>query len=397
MFGTLTKALYGTVAAALAAVVALAFIGGNRSGVALLVFGSVAAFALGTVLVLGGIREAVVLDADSIAEIPATGRGVTAASAWPMLAAAAGLSVVLGFVYGLAFSMIGLVLILLAFCGWLAMNLREDAAWTGEISARARDRFTAPFAIPLTAAVVVVLVGIAVSRVLLATSKNGSLIAAGVFSVLFLAGATIAAMTGRASRRLPVALLVVAFIGLGIAGVVGWSQGERKLVDEGALGKPPVIKVRASVEGNIFDTNRIVVPKVDSFTPRPSDEVLAAGHNGAPFSLKIANPNPKSHHNISFYTANPDVGGVAVFQGGWVAPGKTDTYQINATRFVGSNAGYLDANPDDTPRTYFWRCDLHPNMQGFVEVPSVNDVAETHGAKPHGDKSSDKDKSEGGH
>lgn len=397
MFGTLTKALYGTVVAAFAAVVALAFIGGNRSGVTLLVFGAVAAFALGTVLVLGGVREAVVLDADSIAEIPATGRGATAASAWPLLAALAGLSGVLGFVFGLAFAVLGLVLVLLAFCGWIAMSLREDAAWTGEISARARDRFTAPFAIPVTAAVAVLLVGIAVSRVLLATTKNGSLIAAGVFSVLFLAGATIAAMTGRASRRLPVGLLVVAFIGLGVVGVVGALKGERDILNEGAIGKTPVIKIRAAVEGNIFDTNRIVVPRVDSFTPRPSERVLAAGHNGAPFTLKIANPSTSSHHNVSFYTANPDVGGVAVFQGGWVAPGKTDTYNINPTRFLGANSGYLDANPDDTPRTYFWRCDIHPNMQGFVEVPSVNDVVEVHASDDHGHKSSGKKSSEDGH
>jgi len=376
MFGTLSKALYAASFAALCAIVALGFIGGNRSGVVLLVFAGSATFFLGTVLVIAGVREAVVLDTQAISEIPADGRGVSESSLWPAIVAFALVGLGLSFVYGWGFSVAGVTLALLAIAGWTAMSLRENFAWTDVVSDRVRDRFTAPFAMPVMAAVAIAFVGIAVSRVLLAAPKTGSLVAAGLLAVVFLAGATFAVVAKRGPRLLPGLLLAVALVGVGAAGIAGLARGEREIPNEGALGKTPVIRINAAAEGNIYDTNRIVVPKVDPFTPRPSDAILAAGHNGAPFTLKISNANPLSHHNVSFYSSNPDAGGIAIFQGGWVAPGRTEKYEINSTRFVGNNAGFLDANPDDTERTYFWRCDIHPNMQGFVAVPSVNDVKE---------------------
>jgi hypothetical protein len=170
-----------------------------------------------------------------------------APSAAPIFGALAGGVAVLGLALGmLAYAGAALLALYAAFL-WLSGAHRSSSRHVNAVSDRVSERLTMPVGIPVLAAGLIAVIAISISRILLASTKNGAVAVAGVVAIVFLVGGSLAAARPRSSRqqfRTVAVLALLAVVALGVAGVVrgetpikhhGESSGEGK-AGEGKAG-----------------------------------------------------------------------------------------------------------------------------------------------------------------
>jgi hypothetical protein len=104
------------------------------------------------------------------------------------------------------------------------------------VSARVSERLTLPVAIPVVGAIVVALLALSVSRILLASTKNGAVAVAGVVATLFLIGGSLAAARPRSSKQQFWAVTVVGLLAVAGLGVAGLVRGETPIKHHGEKG-----------------------------------------------------------------------------------------------------------------------------------------------------------------
>lgn len=194
-----------------------------------------------------------------------------------------------------------------------------------------------PVVVPLVALVALGLVAIGFSRLLLGASREAAIVIAIVAAVSVLGAATFIAVRPRLDRTawLELAAIIVApvLIAAGIASVADRPPAAAPVAEEAHAAAPAPVEVGA--DGLAFDT--------DEITLTAEAEVSIAFDN-----------QDLAPHNIAIYP-DEEAGRAqegAIFDGPDIQPGGSTVYEFTAPA-----AG-----------TYYFQCDLHPDMNGTVTV-----------------------------
>ncbi len=314
------------VAATLAAGYAVA--GGDRTGIVVLAFLTLAALVAGVVTFGTAVPDVAPLVGDDAP--PPDRRSVSVAeaargSAWPAGAAVAVSVMAAGAAVGIPVVLAGLLLALIVAGGWFATVWREHPSWTRPVRERVASRLLVPVGLPVATALLTVVIAVSLSRVLLAIPKSASVVVALIVAVAILLACAWVASRPRLGSSVVVALSVLAaasVVGAGIAGVVA---GERSFEHHEAEEKPLTVSARQIQ----FNKDILTVPA--------HEEVM----------LEFINYDEGIYHNVAVYAGEgPDA--KPIFNGeGFPGEGER-TYTI-------------DTPP---PGTYTFVCDFHPNMEG---------------------------------
>jgi hypothetical protein len=173
--------------------------------------------------------EAQVVHTDSV---PLT-RAPSGANFLPLVAAFAVGVVLLGLITNKFVVIVGIVLLLLVIGTWTLRTWAERATGDDEVNRELYHRFIEPFRIPVLSIVTIGFVAIALSRVLLAVSKTGTVVVFTVVGTLFLFGAILlAARPAVTKNAITIILFVGALLVIG-AGTVAAVVGERDIEHHG--------------------------------------------------------------------------------------------------------------------------------------------------------------------
>ena len=294
--------------------------------------GTLLFFTLGAVCVLLALAEAGSGASDRAprfdpdtppATVPVGSSAATRPSPWPIAAAlAVGIGAV-GLAVGAVVIYVGLALLALTAIGWLGQAWREHPSWTRSEDVRLVDRVVAPFAVPLGALVLVLIIVISVSRVLLAVNEKASVAVAGVCAVGVLMGFAFIASRPRTGSRILAVLAGITLVAVAGAGVAGATKGERDF--EKSEPAEPTFKVVA--KSTQFNVPQLQVP------------------GGKKFAVQFTNKDSGIYHDVAVYTEE----GKPVVAGQPIAGVKKTKYEWNIP-----------------PGKYTFRCDFHANMTGTL-------------------------------
>lgn len=195
-----------------------------------------------------------------------------------------------------------------------------------------RDRLVLPILLPIGILAVVALVLWGFSRVLLGAHGNPATAVAVVVAASILVIGAIAAsrpqVRGSTIGAMVAATAGVAMLAGGIAlAIVG---GEEEGGENGGPGGTVVDLVAANIA---FDPTSLSVPAAE------------------PFTIAFDNRDGGVQHNVAIF-GNEDRSGTALFEGELVTGAATADYRVDP----------LDAG------TYFFVCEVHPNMTGQIEA-----------------------------
>jgi hypothetical protein len=165
-------------------------------------------------------------------------------SYWPLLAAVSAGLVVVGLAFSQLFFYLGLVGLLVAGFEWTVRSWSEQATGDPELNAEYRSRLIGPLETAVGAVLVIAVVGLAVSRILLALGG-----VAAVFVIIGLAAlvfglANLLARRPESLRSVLLGVLVVGGLVLIVAGIVAEVVGPSD--EEGRAGTVPVSVVEPS-------------------------------------------------------------------------------------------------------------------------------------------------------
>lgn len=303
------------------------------------VLGSILFLLLGVVAAYLSLAVASTRRLDAPEPVAALDRGPTASyptvvlspggGGWPMAAGLAATLMVAGFVLGPVASFAGLAVAAVTAVGWLArVSSERTGRWANLL----------PLGLPVLGLFAIASLMFFMSRILLAVSEQGSTAVALVVAVLIMAVGTVFAVRPNISgRTMAVALAVGGVLMLG-GGIVAAAIGERTIElhgaeaegEHGAVAEHPEPEVEAR---NISFSRTDLVLKAET-------EV----------KLRFTNGDAGVPHNLAIYRAE-DYKEV-VFAGAVFTGEGVRTYDFKAPA-----AG-----------TYYFRCDVHPNMKGTVTV-----------------------------
>jgi len=239
---------------------------------------------------------------------------------WSAMAAAAAGLVLCGFVVGPVLTIAGLVVGAAAVVGWMTS---VSADHTG------RHLDLTPVAIPVVGLFAIFSLMFSMSRVLLAVPEQASTVVAITIAVVILASASLVTLKPDLSRQSLVAILATAGVLLAGGGIAAAAVGQRKVEKpEGVAG--PAVKVAAQ---GIQFLNKELTVKAD-----------------VPADIIFNNRDKNIVHNVA--VASDADFTRRVFTGDVIPGVKSIDYKFRAPA-----AG-----------TYFFRCDIHPNMQGKLTV-----------------------------
>lgn len=313
------------------AAIGYAVAGDDRSGVVL--FAAVLVVSLFAAFAVMGSAGADPVDADDADEADAAAATVTHGpadvgrpSAGPFLAALAIGLVAVGLAEGPAYVVGGGLLGLVIAALWTAQVWREHPSFTPRLGERLGERLLVPSLLPLVALVTTAVIAISVSRILLAVSKDGSIVIAGVAALVILLACAFVAYRPRVGPGALLGLIVVAALVAGGAGVYGAAAGEREFHPhhEGEH------EIEVVAKDTAFEQKKLEVPA--------GEEVHVAFHNEDPIL-----------HNFAVYTPGADntTVGDPVFAGR-PAIEREVILQMEIAK----------------PGNYVFVCDFHPNMRG---------------------------------
>ena len=249
--------------------------------------------------------------------------------AWPL---AAGVAITLG--------VAGFVLGPLASFAAMAVGAITAVGWLGRVSAERTGRYPnmLPLGLPVLGLFAIASLMFFMSRILLAVSEQGSTWIALVVAVLIMAGGTVFALRPDISGRTMAVVLAIGGVLMLGGGLVAAAIGERTIEhtvehdSEGSTEHGAAPPAEISAKDIAFDK-----PELH----------LAAGSD---VKLTLVNDDVGVTHNLAIYRTEDFKDPVFA---GEVFPGQgTRTYEFKAPG----------------PGTYYFRCDVHPNMKGKVTV-----------------------------
>jgi len=309
--------------AVLAAFLCLLYLvfGNERTGFILLAGLSIASIAAGVFGVLA-YRDELFAELDEVNEGPVVVRSVrfsplAAPTSAPVLGAAAIALLAVGTLYGLSLTILGVVL-------GLITVVAASAALTGEHRGRVVNLL--PWSIPLVAFAVIGSFMFLMSRMLLAVNHDISVIVAIGVAILILFGGFLVANRPAMPARTLVRVGAVLAILFASGGVAAYAVGQRP--EERKAGPPPTTVIAKNIA---FQTKQV------------------NGEAGQPVTVTFKNEDTVPH-NMDFTV---DQAGTQSFYKQDPLPGPiSSSYQFTAPK-----AG-----------TYYFHCDVHPNMTGILTV-----------------------------
>jgi plastocyanin len=275
------------------------------------------------VFVVLAYRDELFAELNAVEEGPPVVRTVrfsplAAPSGTPLAGAAAIVLLAVGALYGVSLTIVGVVL-----------GLITVVAVTSVLAGEHRGRLVnlLPWSIPIVAFAVIGSFMFLMSRILLAVNHDVSVIVAIVIAILILLGGFLVANRPAVPTRTLVrvgAVLAILFAG---GGVAAYAAGQRP--EERKAGPPPQTVIAKNIS---FVTKQVKVPAESAVTVNFHNE------DSVP-------------HNIDFTV---DQAGTQTFYKQDPLPGPINsTYQFTAPKAAG---------------TYYYHCDVHPNMTGVLTV-----------------------------
>lgn len=350
-----SKLWYGvSVFALVACVVYFVASSGEEYGSMVLLSLAVAAFTLGVLASLlrdGDIspaepaRTAAGQAADA-AVATATPHRLQLAAAWPALAALGAGVAVVGLATGGILFYVGVAIAVAAGLEWTIQAWAERVTPDPAANRELRNRLMYPIEIPVVAALLILLVILAFSRVLLALPKEGSTVIAIVIAASILATAFLLTSRPKLTSSLLTGVVVVGAVALLGGGIVGAVAGEREFEEHGAEdhggsggeGTPVTAQITAT-NVNDYDEEEVTVPA------------------GEPVTIEFVNEQLGVQHNVHIVDLE-DVPPSEIITG----PDRL-TFEITV----------------EEPGEYAFICDVHPAMEGVlsaVEQPGTGEGEE---------------------
>jgi len=200
---------------------------GEHIGYGILV--GVGATAIGIALTLILFRDADPADqTDYLGVDDITPAAPVTGSFWPVVGAFGVGTMAVGLVLNTAVFITGLVIVGAVAIEWMMDAWADRATGDPEANRALRNRIMAPIEIPAAGAAAVALAVLAVSRILLNTTKLGAVVFAAVISVIFLGLGVLAASGRKLNRNVITGLALV--VGVAILGGGVWAavDGERE-------------------------------------------------------------------------------------------------------------------------------------------------------------------------
>jgi plastocyanin len=231
------------------------------------------------------------------------------------------------------------------------------------VSREVRNRTLLGVAIPVAAFLFLAALIVAFSRILLAVPESLAPWIALLFATNILVGCALAAMIrGTRGFAFLIAVLVLTIVGGGVAGAVLGERPVHSLVEEEAAEAPPP-EAPPPAESPAAPAG--------GESPPPSEDQGEGGLGGVPVAITAQalafdtselalspsgeavitfnNQDQGVPHNLAIYT---EEGGDPIFQGEIVTGPDTVEYRF----------------PPPRPGTYYFQCDVHPQMNGSVTV-----------------------------
>lgn len=206
------------------------------------------------------------------------------------------------------------------------------------------DRIVLPIGIPLAAVILIEIVVLSFSRVLIASDKIMAAVIALAVAIGILAVSAMLAASRRVRSSTLVGLGVVALVGVVASGVWGVQQGPAPLehAEEGHAGEEG--HADEGGEEGAADGLTVVAENIQF----DADTLEAAA--GQPFTITLDNQDEGVPHNVAIYET--DAMQDALFKGEIFDGAAEMTYDVEP----------LEAG------SYHFVCDIHPNMNGTLEV-----------------------------
>lgn len=232
MFALLLAAVYGwTTGGQLLGPLTMGFNGGvgDHLGYTLLTATGLTSLFLGLVSVATRDADPDALAAVAGAEEPPAAVQPAHPSYWPVVGAFGAALVVLGLVISSVVFVIGLIVLGAVLVEWMVLAWSDHATGDPVANKAIRDRLMSPLEIPLAGFLIVGGVVVALSRLMLTTSKLGAVSAATALGVVILGVAAALAAKPRVSRNVVAGVLSVGALTVVALGVVSAARGERTI------------------------------------------------------------------------------------------------------------------------------------------------------------------------
>lgn len=274
--------------------------------------------------------------------IPVDGPGPAAGPSTHPLVVSLGVAVAAtSAAFGAVFLLLGVAIAVLGLSGWFGQVWREHPSWTPAVGEKVSTRVVSPFALPLSAVLLGLVVVGSVSRILLNVSINAAVVVSLVLAAAVFAGCTVAALGTKLTPRLLGGVSGVAMTALVVAGITAGVRGVREEHHFTA----PVTPVNVSAEGLAFLEKEVTVP-LDK-----------------PVQLTFENNDP-DYHNVAIYTT--PVGGRPFIAFTPFGGPRDEVYSPVDLKGIGLEIG-----------SYSFRCDFHPAMVGnFIITPGGGEDGE---------------------
>src|SRR3954462_734427 len=175
----------------------------DRAGALLFFFVFLAAAIAGIFFVVPWVRDYapwVPIDAPPPEDIVVGPSVAAKPSAWPLVAGFSASLLAVGLTVGAWMVVVGFVGCVIAGGGWLGQSFREDPTVSPSTRAREWERVIGPIGTPLAALILTPFIVVCVSRVLLAVSKDASVVIALLLAVVVLLGFWFLASRPRSSK-----------------------------------------------------------------------------------------------------------------------------------------------------------------------------------------------------
>lgn len=145
---------------------------------------------------------------------------------WGPLAAFGLACIAVGTATSAAFLWLGIAVLAVTVLQWTILAWSDRATGDDEVNSIIRNRLVAPFEIPMMALLAIAVIAIGLSRIFLAVSEVGAVVAAVVVAAFIFFGAVFIAKS-RAPRAIISAFVAVGAVTVLAGGIVGAAVGER--------------------------------------------------------------------------------------------------------------------------------------------------------------------------
>jgi hypothetical protein len=205
---------------------------GDHVGYFVLMLFAVSAGFIGIMLV--AFRDA---DPEALAELAGgelpPSQGPTTPSYWPIISAFGIGVLIIGLVTHIAFAVVGLLILLVAAFEWMMAAWADRATGDPEANRELRSRIMRPVELPVVGVLSMAALVLAVSRVLLAVSKEWAVWVAVILAAAIFLGAVTLAIVERPNKNLVAGVLALGAIAAIAGGVITASIGERDFEHHG--------------------------------------------------------------------------------------------------------------------------------------------------------------------